>query len=144
MRDNVKQTMQYFADNNIDADERHFVLNIGGVVCPKGGPCHYTENYIPTITATRGGARAYYSTFCKRRLTVTELMRLQGMSPERYPGFGKALSNHQAGHLVGNAMSITVVTAVLQQTLLASGICSSARDVPLKKVATVIVKTVVL
>lgn len=57
----------------------------------------------PTITRCRGGARDFWVTCLGRRLSVWELLRLQGATPEDMDF--QVLTEREVGHVVGNAMS---------------------------------------
>ena len=69
----------------------------------------------PTLTSGRCGSRGYYSTTLQRRLSMTEMMRLQGCNPSDIDTRGT--SQTALGKIVGNAMSVNVVTKVLEQAL---------------------------
>ena len=122
-RRNIDQTYRFFRSEGIDPDSRHFILNIGNVPS-ESGPCHFTEGKVPCLTATRCAIRALYSSWLKRRLTITELARLQGCSSasEITKDMLGNLSKHQAGKAIGNAMSAPVLALVLRQALLAAGV----------------------
>ena len=121
-RQNIQQTYRYFKSSGIKPDERHMIVNIGGTPNANGGPAHFSESRAPTLTSSRCGSRAYYSTWLKRRLSLTELARLQGLAPRLFQDVLGCLSEHQAGKVIGNAMSVPVLALVLRQALLASGI----------------------
>jgi len=76
---------------------------------------NYQINMMPTITASRAANRAYYSTKRRRRLSVSELLRCQGF--DKRVGMDKikfaGLSDFSIGKMAGNAMSATVLQAVM-------------------------------
>ena len=74
-----------------------------------------TINKFPTILASRAAGRSYYATMLKRRVTLRELMRLQGVDPTRVNIDG--VPTTAVGHIIGNAMSCNVVKAICQSCL---------------------------
>ena len=72
--------------------------------------CH-AINQCPTITAARGKQLGFFHLRLKRRLSMPELMRLQGADPEKL--FTGGLAKTNLGNIVGNAMSINVLEAVI-------------------------------
>jgi len=80
MKTNIEKAMTALSKAGItDPTSKHYFVNIGGT------QMNMKENLIPTVTATRGGSRAYWSTFLNRRLSATELCRFQGGSPAVMP-----------------------------------------------------------
>ena len=73
----------------------------------------------PTITAGRAKSAGYYATKLQRRLSLKELMRLQGCNPSRLNT--SVISDTQLGAIIGNAMSINVMEAVIAQMMTAIG-----------------------
>ena len=69
---------------------------------------------FPTITATRASVCDYWVTSLERRVTPLELMRAQGFDVNMTTS---DFSNRALGKMVGNAMSVPVLTAVLTATL---------------------------
>jgi DNA (cytosine-5)-methyltransferase 1 len=76
----------------------------------------------PTITKSRGQGRGLFLTSVGRRLTVSELARLQGFEPSWYNWQG--ISPSAAGALIGNSMTIPVLAAVLRKGLLTTGLAT--------------------
>jgi hypothetical protein len=62
-----------------DPTARHFIVDVEA----GAGRSSFAYGYCPTITASRAASRGYWGTYVGRRLTITELMRLQGASPDR-------------------------------------------------------------
>eukprot|EP00973_Karenia_brevis_P030926 4265061-Karenia_brevis.AAC.1 len=60
-----------------------------------------------------------------RRLSVSEMVRLQGASPERLAPAMKRISKAQLGKICGNAMSVSVVKAILKMLLPSVGLTLS-------------------
>ena len=65
-------------------------------------------------------ALGYFSTSLQRKLSVQELMRLQGANPRTLKTEG--VSRTTLGHMAGNAMSVNVVAKVLEQALLSTAL----------------------
>ena len=69
----------------------------------------------PTLCAQRCASLGYFSTMLQRRLSITELMRLQGCDPS--DSNTRGIPGTKLGHILGNAMSVNVVKLVLEQAL---------------------------
>ena len=78
----------------------------------------YKVGAAPTLTAGRCASLGYFSTSLQRKLSVQELMRLQGANPRTLKTEGA--SRTTLGHMAGNAMSVNVVAKVLEQALLST------------------------
>ena len=91
---------------NVDA-----IIDIGS--SPKFAQCKI--GHAPTLTHSRCKTRGYYATRLMRRLSVSEMMRLQGMEPCRLDTNG--ISDTDMGGITGNAMSVNVVTRILKKML---------------------------
>ena len=78
----------------------------------------YKVGAAPTLTAGRCAARGYFSTSLQRKLSVPELMRLQGANPRTLKTEGA--SRTTLGRMAGNAMSVNVLAKVLKQALLST------------------------
>jgi site-specific DNA-cytosine methylase len=80
---------------------------------------NYMVEKSPCLTASRGSTRGYYLTNKQRKMTNSELLRIQGMNP----AIAKCsvVSRSQLGEAIGNAMTQTVLEAILKALLLACG-----------------------
>ena len=90
----------------------------------------YQVGVSPTLCAHRSASLGYFSTTLQRRLSVRELMRLQGANPQKLNLVGT--SRCALGEMVGNVMSINVVERVLEQALEATKLprlSASRRDI---------------
>ena len=74
----------------------------------------------PTITRSRGGNGGFWVTSLGRRLSSTELLRLQGVQPEWLHWRGIPLRS--VGEMAGNAMTVPVLAAVLREALKCTGL----------------------
>ena len=72
--------------------------------------------YCPTLTSTRCRDRGYYSINHNRRLTLSEMMRLQGYPPEAVT---IVPPETKFGAAVGNAFSAPVVARILRAAVAA-------------------------
>jgi len=77
------------------------------------------ENKMPCITGSRGAECSYYITTLKRSITLRELMRAQGMNPER---IRQVTSNRVLGRAVGNAFTQPVIEELLKNLLPSVGL----------------------
>ena len=85
----------------------------------------FAVGMCPTITKRRGGERGFYITSLNRRLSVFEMIRLQGASPERFMAALDDIGHRDMGEICGNAMSIPVLTRILQSLLPSVGLTSA-------------------
>ena len=77
------------------------------------------HDLCPAITKSRAAGRDFWLMSAARRLTILELLRLQGFSSSDLDLHG--VSERQVGAMVGNAMSVPVLSAVLQEGLRVCG-----------------------
>ncbi len=70
----------------------------------------------PCITASRGAAGGHWLTNRGRSMKLTEVIRLQGMSPLKFKG-GPKMTDFQVGKAVGNAMTQTVLADIFKNLL---------------------------
>merc|ERR1719331_836869 len=82
-----------------------------------GDRMKWMKETSPCITCSR--AAGHWVTSRGRRLTKDEMMRLQGMRPER---FKKAVSDRQLGIQIGNAMSVNILERLFVRALPAAGL----------------------
>ncbi|CAE7415427.1 haeIIM [Symbiodinium sp. CCMP2592] len=76
----------------------------------------FYKDCFPTLTAARCQQRAYFNLRLNRYHTMSELFRAQGADPEGMDM--TCISEHQLGHLAGNAMSVNVMTHLLGSIML--------------------------
>jgi DNA (cytosine-5)-methyltransferase 1 len=89
-----------------------------------GTRCHGMLDQCPCLTRSRAGAGGHWVTNRSRLLTLTEMLRLQGISPKiRREG----ISDRQVGLMVGNAMSVNVLERILVRLLPAVGLIARSR-----------------
>ena len=68
----------------------------------------------PCLTATRAGARAFFSLRHLRHLDCDDMMRLQGVSPKQhFPKWQSVLSDHQMGKIIGNSITLPLLQALM-------------------------------
>ena len=68
------------------------------------------EETSPCITRSR--AKGHWLTSKKRRMTLEEMARLQGIRPN---SFTKVVNDYELGQQLGNAMSVNVIDRILYQ-----------------------------
>eukprot|EP00969_Alexandrium_andersonii_P242007 10688472-Alexandrium_andersonii.AAC.1 len=71
---NLQVALATIKEAGLDPTEHDFIINIGGAT-PKP-PTMF--NKCPCVTSTRATQRAYWATAFRRRLSMSELMRVQG------------------------------------------------------------------
>jgi site-specific DNA-cytosine methylase len=83
---------------------------------------NFSIGICPTITKHRAGCQGFYNTHLNRRLTLAEMIRLQGASPDRFRKVTKKISSKAMGQICGNAMSLPLVQRILQSLLPSVGL----------------------
>jgi DNA (cytosine-5)-methyltransferase 1 len=92
-----------------------------------GTKCNYMVGRCPCITRSRGSAR-FFLPSRGRRLSLAEILRLQGLPTSILRHQGK-ISDRHLGAMVGNAMSGNVLERILARLLPACGFAeASLRD----------------
>ena len=79
-----------------DPFERDYIIDVG---CSQP---YFMEDIAPTLTASRCSERGYWSTQRFRRLSIPEMMRLQGADFVTLHGWEEVISERQMGEIVGN------------------------------------------
>lgn len=82
-------------------------------------------NHVKCLTATRGASGGPWVVSRGRKVTLSEMYRLQGMDESDFePATRKAAgcNARSLGHMLGNTVSLSVAEAVLNETLWASGL----------------------
>ena len=74
----------------------------------------------PTLTRSRGEGLSFWSLQHGRRLTIQELMKLQGVNPHRVSIARAGITKHQFGAMLGNAFSVPVMKALIMAAIEAS------------------------
>ena len=72
--------------------------------------------WTPTLTRARGQSSGWWSLQHGRKLTITELMRVQGVHPDSVV---MNVSPHQMGGLLGNAFTKPVMDRTIDQAIAA-------------------------
>lgn len=91
------------------------IIDMGG---SKGQPMY---ECCPCLTRTRTGDCAFWSVKRRRALTLGEMMRLQGVSPDYFEGWETCISSRAMGNIIGNAMTQSVVERIVRQIFIAMG-----------------------
>ena len=82
----------------------------------------YGIDEAKTITRSRGGDGGPWISTRGRRTTLTEMMKLQGFELIDVPWTTLKISPRQAGQLIGNAVSVNTMGAILEEALWSSGL----------------------
>ena len=93
----------------------HLVVDIG-----TGRGKRVTRGHFPTITATRCKSRDFFSPQLRRRFTLTELARAQGANADEINI--QAVKPAAFGKIIGNAMNVGTMKAILSQMLKCIGV----------------------
>ena len=79
---------------------------------------HYMVNVCPTILACRAKTKSYWISNLKRPFVLEELLKLQGfLDPARIGSGILAVPQGELRFMIGNAMTCTVLEAILRQLL---------------------------
>ena len=84
----------------------HLVVDVG-----TGRQNRVTRGHFPTLTATRCASRDFFSPNLRRRFTLSELARCQGAVADDLNM--AAVTPRAMGHIIGNAMSVGTIKAIL-------------------------------
>ena len=96
MQQNVVEMTDKIMSSGKDPFERDYIIDIG-----RPEP-YFMLDIAPTLTATRCSSRGYWSTKRFRRLSIPEMMRLQGADFVTLHGWAEVISARQMGEIVGN------------------------------------------
>jgi len=114
-RANVVRALKELREQGRDPLSEPWIID-----CDSSGPrMKYVFDVTPCMTCSR--AAGHWVTNRGRRMTKTEMMRLQGMKPES-EGFKVAVSDRQLGRQIGNAMSCNVLERLFVKLLPAAGL----------------------
>jgi len=100
-------------------------LHVGNLIVVELGCtpkfCTHRINEFPSITATRASSCDWWVVNLGRRVTLIELMQLQGLNPSEFP-YHNIVSHKRFGHMIGNAMSANVLERLLPVALASVGL----------------------
>ena len=85
----------------------------------------WVVDHVPCLTATRAASGGFWITCKGSKLSVREMMRLQGMRPHTVDIITPGLSDSKIGHMIGNAFTQSVVERILYNMIEAAGLCSA-------------------
>ena len=119
-KDHVLAALRSAASCGVELKTSRIIVDIGGT----SQFAHYTVDEFPTITAERAMLLfAYWVADLGRRVTLDELMLLQGFDPAMFEGRKEAkVTDARLAHMVGNAMSCNVLERLLPCVLDSIGI----------------------
>ena len=116
---NLENVWKKMLEHDVDPTQYHIIVDIAA---SKTRQNFHIEGICPTITKQRGGCQGFFNTFVNRRLTVSEMIRLQGASPDRFVKGVSKIGSRAMGRICGNAMSPPVVQRILQNLLPSVGL----------------------
>ena len=82
----------------------------------------YGINECRTLTHTRGRSGGPWISTRGRRMTTTELLRLQGFDDGDIPWAQAGISSSQLGAMLGDAVSLNVIGPVIAEALYSAGV----------------------
>ena len=77
----------------------------------------YRAGLFPTITAKRAASCDFWLVSQARRVTLDDLCLLQGFEKGAFDIAGARVSEQRFGHMLGNAMCLTIVEEVARSLL---------------------------
>ena len=90
------------------------VVDVGGT------KAHWMVGKSPCLTQSR--SQGFYLPALGRMTSITERLRLQGLPSEIHRRCLGQVTNHQLGSMIGNAMSVNTLAAVLSRLLPSCGL----------------------
>ena len=120
-RANVKKAYAQIAKTGVNPFTKPCVVDI------KSSPSYssYKVGRTPTLTRTRCSGMGYWCSTKGGVMTCKEMALLQGI-PETYDWTGAGISSQQYGAMIGNSMSVNVLTCLLPDFLYAAQLVSLA------------------
>ena len=116
---NLKACMKEIVAAGHRPDKENIVIDLD---CGSGFRQWQVER-SPCLTATRANHGGFYVTSKKRRLTLNDMFRLQGIIPEEVPWqYVKGLTRVTMGHAIGNAFPVSVMCHLIPAALFSAGI----------------------
>ena len=76
--------------------------------------------YSPCLTASRGAGRAFVDLQTAKKLSLSEMLRLQGFTTEEMAGMNFVGARSSIGHMAGNAFTKTVIMRIVRAALSAA------------------------
>ena len=93
-------------------------VDLFGIDIGSSNPAGMFER-LPCLTAARGYSGGHYLSNQGRKTTIAEMLRAQGFNPETVDT--RLMSKARLGEAVGNAMTQTVIEAILGNLLPSMG-----------------------
>lgn len=112
----VQEALTRVLANGENPSRVHAVVN-----CDSATGLHYMVGQSPCLTAGRAANGGHWLLWKQRRMTTSEMLKLQGMKPTRVK-CPPHLSQRKFQHMIGNAFSQNVTTALLKSLLSAAGL----------------------
>ena len=81
-------------------------------------------NIARTLTRSRGATGGHWVSTRGRRVTVSEMCRLQGFLAREVPWEAAGVTERQIGAMLGNSVAVPVIGAVVAEALYAGGLTS--------------------
>jgi len=108
---------------------RHRTSILSKTRCPRHTRCPFshggpgTLDMMPCITNARGAECGWQVSLRGGPITITELLRYQGISGNLIADVNKiCISDRQMGGVIGNALSQNVIEQILREALFAPGL----------------------
>ncbi len=89
--------------------------------------CRWCIDRTPCLTATRASSGGFWITCKNGRLSLTEMLRLQAIDPERVK-IPTSLSCNKVGHMIGNAFTQSVIERIMGKLMVQARLLENAVD----------------
>lgn len=115
-RNNVRFILDKLKADGIDALRSQYIADIGG----SRTRLSYMEGVSPCLTRSRAASGGHWLTWKQRKMTISEILALQGVSLGRIPQ--GVLSDRQLGGIAGNAVPVPLLRRVMKALFTAAGL----------------------
>lgn len=115
-RRNVRFVLEKLKADGIDGLRSRYVADIGGSV----DRVNYMEAVSPCLTRSRASSGGHWLTWKQRKMHISEIFALQGVSAKRIPE--DILSERQMGAIAGNAVPVPLLRRVMRALFQAAGL----------------------
>ena len=96
-----------------------------------------TEKYLTfgvdicrTLSRTRAATGGFWLSTFGRKMSVTEIVRVNGMLPEEVKGCFDYVSEKDLCKMIGNSVPVPLIGEILQEAMFAAGLISAKKTCP--------------
>ena len=115
-KDNLATELKRLREAGHKPSQQKFVIDISG------SKPHSCEDYSPCLTRSRAGSGGFWLSWQGRKMTIQEIIKLQGVNPRQIPIGSSGLSSRQLGLIAGNAVPVDLLAPVMKNLLTAANL----------------------